>query len=134
MTQRVLAASGATRPSRQGASPPGIGRPATSGTLNVRLASPRCRFRAVGKSVVCSVGNCTGHPAQMAHVRDEEFGTPWASLMLCVALQDAAGRELSHRDPSTHGSVHGRTRGDDQPQPGAAELQRRSRAEQRRCA
>ena len=83
----------------------------------------------MGKSVGCSVGNCTGHPVQMAHVGDEESATPWASLVLCVALEDPAGRALSHRDLRPVGlSMVGR-----EMTIGHNRVVRDSRAERRRC-
>ena len=128
MTQRLLALHSGPHPSRKGVCPSGIGRPVTSDAHKPGFGSPSWHFRAVGKSVVNSVGNSTRHPAQMARASEEDSGTQWDSLARSLISEDAAGQTSSRRERSTPEPAHGGLRGDDQPQAWDAGLRRRTRA------
>jgi hypothetical protein len=102
---------------RKGVWPCGIGRPIASDALKPGFSSPSWHFRTVGKSV----GNCTGHPAQMAGASEEDFVTQWHTRARSLVSEDAGGQKSSRRDRSNPEPAHGGARG--------ADLRRRAPAE-----
>jgi hypothetical protein len=134
MRQRHLALNSGPHPSGQGGCPSGIGPPVTCDAHKPGCGAPSWHVRAVGKSVVYSVGNCTRHAAQMARASEEDSGTQWDSLARSLISENAAGQKSSRRERSTPEPAHGGVGGDDQPQAWDAGLRRRARAKQRLCA
>ena len=114
MKQRLFAVHSRSRAPRKGVWPCGIGRPITSDAPKPGFGSPSWHFRAVGKSV----GNCTGHPAQMAGASEEDFGTQWHTLARSSVSEDAVGQKSSRRDRFIPEHAHGGVRGDEQPRRG----------------
>jgi hypothetical protein len=98
-------------PTGQGVCPSGIGHPVTSDAHEPGFDAPSWHFRAVGKSVVNSVGNSSRHPAQMARASEEDSGTHWDSLARSLILEHAAGQTSSRRERSTPQPAQGGTEG-----------------------
>jgi hypothetical protein len=117
MNQRFFAVNSRSRAPRKGVWPCGIGRPITSDAPKAGFRSPSWHFWAVGKLV----GNCTGHPAQMAGASEEDFGTQWHTLARSSVPEDAVGQKSSGPDRLIPEPAHGGIRG--------ADLRRRAPAE-----
>lgn len=124
MQQRLFAIHSRSRATRKGVWPCGIGRPITSDAHKPGLGFPSWHFLTVGKSV----GNCTGHPAQMAGASDEDFGTQWHTLARSSVSEDAVGQKSPRWDRFIPEHAHGGVRGDEQPEAWDAGLRRRPRA------
>ena len=125
MKQRLFAVHSRSRATRKGVWPCGIGRPITSDAHKPGLGFPSWHFLTVGKSV----GNCTGHPAQMAGASEEDFGTQWHTLARSSVSEDAVGQKSSRRDRFIPEHAHGGVRGDEQPEAWDAGLRRRAPSE-----
>ncbi len=117
MKQRLFAVHSRSRAPRKGVWPCGIGRPITSDADKADFRSPSWHFRIVGKSV----GNCTGHPAQMAGVSEADFGTQGQAHARSLVSGTRAVRNRLAGTASALSPAHGGTRG--------ADLRRRAPAE-----
>jgi len=117
MKQRLFVVHSRSQATRKGVWPCGIGCPITSDAPKTGFRSPSWHFRTVGKSV----GNCTGHPAQMAGTSEEDFGTQWHTLAYSFVSEEAGRSEIVEPGP-LHPRARARgTRG--------ADLRRRAPAE-----
>jgi hypothetical protein len=117
MKQRHFGVRSRSQAPRKGVWPCGIGRPITSDAPKTGFRSPSWHFRTVGKSV----GNCTGHPAQMAGASEEDSGTQSRTLAYFFVAEEAGGQKSSSRDRFIRESALGGIRG--------ADLRRRAPAE-----
>lgn len=116
MNQRFFAVNSRSRAPRKGVWPCGIGRPITSDAPKPGFSSPSWHFWAMGKLV----GNCTGHPAQMAGASEEDFGSRWHTLARSSVSEDAVGQKSSRPDCFIAEHAHGGI--------GGADLRHRARA------
>jgi hypothetical protein len=106
MKQRLFAVHSRSRAPSKGVWPCGIGRPITSDAPKPGFSSPSWHFLTVGKSV----GNCTGHSAQMAGAPEKDFGTQWHTLARSLVSEDAVGQKSSRRDRFSPEPAHRGTR------------------------